>query len=341
MNTFTYYNYSRLLSYKATYNIAVGGRGTGKTYGAKKLTIKKAIKNGEQFIYLRRYKDELKLARNTFFADVQNEFPDTDFRIHGNEAQMSPASEKDNKKREWQTIGYFIALSVAQSFKSVAFPLVTTIIFDEFILEKSATHYLPDESVIFNNFYSTVDRYKDKTKVFFLANSVSITNPYFMAYKIEPKNADKNGFIKMAEGFMVCHFIESKEFESEVYQTVFGKFIKGTEYADYAVGNQFSDNHDALIADKTSNAKYLFTLEVGQSTFSVWYDVSTGEYNCKAKRPKNENVYTLIPERMAEDKTLIEHSSKTLSALRTAYRHARVTFDRPATRNGFLEIFKR
>ena len=341
----SFYNYGRLLSYNATFNMAVGGRGIGKTYGAKKIVLKAAIKSGiedgEQFILLRRYKEELSLAKNTFMADIQEQFPDYDFKSQGFSFMAAPAETRDDKKRKWHIIGYFISLSTAQSYKGVSFHRVTRIIFDEFILEKSATHYLPDEAKIFLNFFSTVDRYKDKTKVFFLANSVSIENPYFIEYEITPDKADENGFVKVGDGFMIVHFIDSDEFENEVYQTKFGRFIQQTDYAEYAVANKFSDNHKHLIGGKPSRAKYFLTLETKSYSMSIWYDAYEGIYYAQKKRPKVEDIFVLNPEQVTEDKILITFQDKTLGRLRTAFRHGRILFDIPATRNAFLETFKR
>ncbi len=343
-----FYNYSLILSYNAVYNFIVGGRGKGKTYGWKKKVIRAAIKthletpgNCDQFIYLRRYKEELRLARDTFFADIEHIFPDWDFRTQGMYAQMSPVSDRDQKKREWINIGYFIALSIAQSVKSVSFPRVKKIGYDEFILEKSATHYLPNEATIFNNFYSTVDRYKDKTRVYFMANSVNIANPYFIEYKIDPDKANNDGIIVTHSGFMACHFIPEGEFEEQVYETRFGGFIQGTEYADYAVGNKFADNHKHLIAPRSPNAKYQFTLETEDLTFSVWYDIRTNKYHSEEWRPKRETLFTIVKENMSDGKTLLTFNDGVLQMLRSAYRHARMTFDAPSTRNAFIEIMVR
>lgn len=343
-----FYSYALLLSYNAMYNFVVGGRGKGKTYGWKMKVIRDAIRTHtdnpgrcDQFVYMRRYKEELRLARDAFFADIEQKFPDWDFKIAGNTAVMAPVSTRNEKKREWITIGFFVALSMAQSYKSVAFPRVKKIGYDEFILEKSATHYLPNEATIFNNFYSTVDRYQDKTKVFFMANSVRIDNPYFIEYKIDPDNADKNGIIQSFQGFMVCQFIPEGVFEEQVYTTRFGGFIQGTEYADYAVGNKFADNHKLLIAERSSNAKYQFTIETDDLTFSVWYDIRTNKYHCEAKRPKAETLFTIVKENMREGKTLLTFNDGVLQMLRSAYRHARMTFDRASTRNAFLEIMVR
>jgi hypothetical protein len=331
-----YYNYDRLFSYNAKYNTVCGGRGLGKTFGAKEQGIRNFLRRGEQFIYLRRYKDELAAAKNTFFADITFKFPDEVFRIHGREAQWMDPDEKDDKGRPvWKTMGYFLALSTAQSQKSVAFPLVTLIIFDEFIIEKGNIHYLPNEATAFNNFYSTVDRWKDKTKVLFLANSVSIDNPYFIAWGIRPAPEIK----RYADGFIICDFPEATDFADAAYQTEFGRFIAGTEYADYALGNQFSDNHDNLVKFKTSAAHYIYTLEVSAMSFSVWQDGN--QYYCQTKLPKVETVFTMFPHRMSDGKTLMLPNDKLLQYLRSAFRHGRVVFDEPKTRNAFLEIFKK
>src|SRR5688572_15284043 len=100
-----YYSFAKLDSYNAYYNMAVGGRGIGKTYGRKRKAIRDAIRKGKKFIYMRRYKEELQLAKETFFTDVQHEFPDHDFRTLGRLAYMSPITARDDKKREWQPIG--------------------------------------------------------------------------------------------------------------------------------------------------------------------------------------------------------------------------------------------
>lgn len=364
---FSYYDYAKLYSFNGTFNLGVGGRGIGKTYGAKKKVTKAALKatrytevevpvtkrgkdtiekrltgvSTELFIYLRRYKEELKMAQKTFFADFEHEFPGWDFRTNGAEALASKVEHRELTKRPWVTIGYFIALSVTQAVKSTAFPTVTTIVFDEFILEKGATNYIANEAIVFMNFYSTVDRYKHKTRAILLANSVTITNPYFIEWGISPDDADENGFVISHDGYIVTHFIDDEQFEAEVYETPFGKFIKGTEYAKYAVGNEFKDNNKAMIGKKTTRSKYVMTIEASNGTFSVWHDAFLGVYFCQKSLPKNQKVIVLSPEHMAENKTLMTFADRPLSILRTAYRHDRMRFDTPVSRNAFVEIFKR
>lgn len=337
----SYYDFAKLLSFNAVYNFLCGGRGLGKTYGAKKKAISDAIKKGHQFVYVRRYKNELSAAKSSFFADLQakGEFPNFDFRVQASYAQYAPIGTRDEKKRTWTTIGYFVALSTAASQKSVAYPLVRTIIFDEFIIEKSVISYLPNEVIAFNEFYSTVDRYEDRVRVFFLANSVSIMNPYFINYEIWPD--DEREIYTKDGGFVCVHFPKAEDFASEVMQTRFGRFIAGSEYADYAVGNAFADNHDAMLKSKDPDARPLFALETKNGTFSVWLNMFTGEYHIQEKVPNNLPVKTMVASKMDSHKTFLTFSDRPLASMRTGFRHGRVAFDKQATRNTFAEIFNR
>ena len=186
-DTSHFYNYDKINSFNAVFNFCVGLRGVGKTFGAKERAVKRAISRGEQFVYIRRYKDELQISRDTFFDDLiaEGKFPEYDFRINGKVAQMTLKVTAEGKKKEWVTIGHFIPLSIAQSVKSASFPKVTTIIYDEFIIEKGLVQYLPNEAVKFQGLYSTIARSRENVRVYFLANAVSITNPYFLYYNIQ------------------------------------------------------------------------------------------------------------------------------------------------------------
>lgn len=333
-----YYNFDRLYSYNAPYMFVCGSRGIGKTFGTKRRAIRNAINKGEQFIYLRRYKSELS-GRATFFADIHHEFPEYNFRINGMRAEMILKADAKQKGARWTIIGFFVALSNAQSQKGVSFHDVTTIIFDEFIIEKGALHYLPNEADVFNNFYVTVDRFKDKTRVFFLANAVSIMNPYFLKFNIRPDQVGE--WSTHYDGFVVCHFVESAEFSTAAYETRFGKFIQGTEYGDYALGNEFADANDRLLGFKTSKAKYLYTLETQSGTFSVWVDWALPTYFAQEKRPKKEILYTMDPDKMENGKTLMLYNDKLMQYLRAAFKNGSMVFDSPNTRNAFIEVFRR
>lgn len=359
-----YYDFRKIDSYSAFIKFICGGRGLGKTFGFKKKGIKKALKAGtvmldnrlnakEQFMYVRRTLEELKAAKLTFFSDIGEFFPDHDFRVNGPVGEASlrvrrKPNEEDSefnkrvKNRKWFIICHFKALSVAQQQKSTAFPLVTVMGFDEFIIERSSqSGYLKNEVEALINLYFTVDRGQDKTVLFLLANSVSIMNPYFSYWDIQPDMLSE--LSTHANGDIAVHLPDSKDYQKSIYQTRFGQFISREmpEYADYAVGNEFKDANSTLIDEKTKDAKYKYTVETEAGLFSVWYDMKQGVHYILAKRPGNERILTMVPENMDKGKIRVTQSEPVIKGLRASFNRGSVIFDRPATRNAFVPIFDR
>lgn len=341
-----YYNFDRALSYNAIINMIVSGRGMGKTYGAKVRAVSRALKKDEHFILLRRYKDEITSAKPTFFSDIESEFPEYLFRINGNNAEASLIPEKvENKKGElidakpeWFVIGYFVVLSAGQSKKGTSYHKVRTIIFDEFILEKGMVHYIPNEVMALLNFYSTVDRNRNKCRLIMLANAVTMTNPYFLEWNIKPDVIDE--YSTHYDGFIMVHLVKSGAFGDAVMKTRFGKFIANSEYAKYAVANNFKDSNAEMVKRKPGEARYKYSIETDVLTYSVWYEPDEGNYFIQQKRPKNEIIYTTDRDNMASHKRFMERNHRFATTLRNHFNSGRMYFDEPSTRNTFINIFK-
>lgn len=169
-----WYNLNDILSYNCIYNFIVGMRGGGKSFAFKEKAIKNYLRDGSQFIYLRRYKTELYKINTFFEPDLIAKFPDHTFQTKGNRFYI-----------DGQIAGWAIALSRSMIEKSNNYAKVTLIGYDEFILDTTSTYkYLNNEFDVFNNFYDTVDRNKDKTKVLFIGNAISTVNPYFTGLNI-------------------------------------------------------------------------------------------------------------------------------------------------------------
>lgn len=122
-----YYSYNRILSFNAFLNFLIGERGVGKTYGAVKFVTKEFIKKNHQFVYLRRYKSDLKKSISTLFTSLitNNEFPDYELSSKGSNLYING-----------NLAGYGFTLSTAQDLKSANFDKVKYIIFDEFIIDE-------------------------------------------------------------------------------------------------------------------------------------------------------------------------------------------------------------
>ena len=112
-----YYKPDKLISRGAMINLILGERGVGKSYSMKYYAVDRWLKHGEQFIYLRRYKEELQLACSTFFSDLQKngEFEGHTFKVKG-------SKNLTMFYMDGEVIGYGVALSTSNILKSTAFP---------------------------------------------------------------------------------------------------------------------------------------------------------------------------------------------------------------------------
>lgn len=260
-----YYNYNKVISYNALLNILIGSRGVGKTFGASELVVKDFIKNGNEFVYLRRYKTELSKSMSKFFKALiqENKFPDDKLDVKGNTFYIN-----DN------VAGYGVTLSTAQQLKSSNFPKVKTIIFDEFLIESGQGHYLKNEVDIFLGLIETISRMRN-VRVFMLANAVTEANPYFLYFDLTlPYNNDIRTF---KDGLILLQYMNNQEYIEAKKKTRFGKLVSGTDYEDYAINNNFVDNNSMFIEHKSGNSKFSFSFIYKDNRYGVWIDYNNSK----------------------------------------------------------------
>lgn len=330
---FTYYDPSRILSYNTPWSFVTGARGRGKTYAFKKRVIKKAIKDGDEFVYLRRFKGEAATFK-TFFDDIRWEFPGVELSVKGKVAYAGSGKGA-------QPIGQVVYLSAAQMLKSVSLKKVKHIIFDEFILEKGATHYLPDEAAIFEGLYSTVDRWDDRVRVYFLANAFSLTNPYYVKYGIVPEA--EFTVEPGPDRFWAVHTDRSEEFAQQVSKTRFGAFLRrqDDENSRYMIDSTFRDGGLEMVAAKPPSAMYSLSIVGGSRPLSFWLGRELTVWYVAEGLPRDPNQFTLTPSRVDETTRLLTTSDSYLKNIRAAYASGRVRFDKLTTRNLFVkEVYK-
>lgn len=232
----------------------------GKTYGAKKLVINNFLKKNEQFVYIRRYGNELKKALPDFFKDINKNEEYKEYNLH----------TKSNKFYcDEKVFGVATRLTEAQDLKGSTFTDVSTIIFDEFIIEKSRRSYLPNEVNIMLGVIESIARTKN-IRVFFLGNSVSTTNPYYLYFNLTtPYNSDIKTF---KNGLILVQHMENKPYREAKKQTPFGKLVENTEYGDYAINNKFVDETNDFLEKKKASSKFQFAFIYQNDTYGVWFD---------------------------------------------------------------------
>lgn len=229
-----FYDYDRICSYNAIWNFILTNRGYGKSYGLKKKCIKNFLNKGKQFIYLRRYKTELK-DNSKWFDDISKEFPNVKFKYEKNTFYIN------NKPA-----GFSVALSVSQKLKSVSYPNVTLIMFDEFIVDNSlGNRYLTNEVDACLDFYETVARTRNDVRMFFLGNNISLINPYFSYFNIKPNKNER--FTLCRDGELIIDISTNKKFIEMKKDTKFGKLIRNTKYSDFSIDNQSLRDNETFI----------------------------------------------------------------------------------------------
>jgi hypothetical protein len=322
-----YYNICEALTHNKLINFVVSARGLGKTYSAKEWAIRDFLKNGSQFIYVRRFKEELKKPRKSFFDDIIEKFPDVTFKIDG-----------DTIKIDGEVAGNFLSLSTAKIQKSTPFPKVNKIIFDEFIIDSGYYHYLPDEVTNFLEMYWTIARDRD-CRVFFLSNAITITNPYFMYFNIKINNLEKR-FHHF--GDILVDLPRDLEHEEKMFNTRMGKIIKGTSYADYAITNKFLRDDDTFVEKKTGKARHYFTFKYKDKLYYIWVDWSEGKYFVsKDKDPYQELVFCLTQSDHSPNTMLLKgRKDRMLSEFVENYKLGNVYFEDINIKNIFFEIIK-
>lgn len=279
-----FWNLRRTLTHNMLINVIVGNRGGGKSYGAKQYAIDNFIKSGQQFGYIRRYKDDIKESAVQFFKDIEEKYPDYEFKVDGKYfyIRLKPADEKE-KWTEKDIAGYQFILSTANNKKSISYPKITLLIYDEFLLDKSGNQrYLANEPVALLNLYETIARPgtdHPRVVMFMLANALSITNPYFLYWDLKmPDKQDKNGkwVWKHPTRPILVEDVRNEKFIDKKRNTEFGRLIEGTTYSGYSIENKFLLDNDTFVEKKSPKARFYFTFVYKENKFGVWADLTAG-----------------------------------------------------------------
>lgn len=324
-----YFNGYEMLTHNCLFNFVIGNRGCGKTYWSKEWAINDFLKTGSQFVYLRRYETEFNEGKNKkFFDDILDKYPDHEFSVKGMSMFI-----------DGKPCGFFKSLSKAKVEKSVPFPAVNKIIYDEFILDKGSHHYLPDEVINFLEFYETIARTRNNVRAIFISNAITVTNPYFLFFNI--KLNSKKKFQKPREDVLVV-LENDDEFMEMKRKTRFGKIINGTKYGDYAIDNMFLRDDDTFIGKKTGNARYYFTLRYKAISYGVWIDYIAGKYYVsKDIDPYCKLLFCITQDDHTPNTMLIKgKSSKILRQFTEAYKIGCVVFENINIKNICYDIIR-
>lgn len=208
MNIFTkskknkYYSLDKIKSTDSVYNLIIGERSNGKTYAVLEEGIKQYMLNRGQLALVRRWKEDIigKRASSIFNGLIEDGkikkitkglftgvvYYNGRFYLCNYDDKGKPIYSDDD------VLGFLFALSDTEHNKSISFPRVTTIMFDEFLTSGT---YLVDEFVLFMNTVSTIVRQRTNVKIYMLGNTVNKYSPYFNEMGLNNASKMKQGTI--------------------------------------------------------------------------------------------------------------------------------------------------
>lgn len=185
-NKMKYYSLKNILSKNAQYNIVFGERSNGKSYAVMKYGIYKYAETGEQMAIVRRWREDFRgkrgqalfssLVENGEIKKATNGKWDNVYYYAGKWYFSTYDNELKKVVQDENPFAWGFSLTEMEHDKSTSYPLITTILFDEFLTRNA---YLPDEFVLFMNVISTIVRFRDNIKIFMLGNTVNQYCPYF------------------------------------------------------------------------------------------------------------------------------------------------------------------
>lgn len=325
-----WYNFDRINSYNSFFHFVLTNRGFGKSYGAKKRCIDRFLKYGEQFIYVRRYKTELKKIYK-YFEDIQDRYKGHEFQVKGRTFYI-----------DGKICGYAIPLSTSLIEKSNPYPRVCTIIYDEFIIDKGHLRYLENEVEVMLELVSTICRTRDNVRVYFLANNVSEVNPYFTYFNI--KLPEGNIIKTFNEGTIVVEKNTNDVFMEQMKATKFGRLVKGTKYGDYSIENKSLRDSDTFIERlPLKNCTPLSNIIYNGQRVQVWLDRKNNFYYINQKIISDTETLSLESDDHSENSIL---NAKTirfsiLDDIIKSFQVGLVRFESQQVKHIMYDIFKK
>lgn len=335
-----WYSLEPALSRGCSMMFVIGGRGIGKTYQAKKWALKRWLKDGSLFGYVRRKTEEIDATKHNLFDDLLPEYG-LETKTKGNKIMIRKIAPEGLKGRElndyylenpWEDFGYFFAVNRGHLYKSGSYPKVNLLIFDEFIPENENEHKIIGEVDKFLGIISTVFRHREG-KVVCLSNASKIVNPYFQHYNVKSTDfPEGKRFITRENGNVLFELFRDKEIESRMATTTVAS-IATESFREFSIENKFRDGSNAMVTKKiegsqpwvkVTDGERVFTIYIGENKRKWWIkDIDSGVQGYSFDRDKIiENAL---------------YSNKLINAIKEALDRRDVSFSSADSRSKFID----
>lgn len=287
--------------------IAIGGRGTGKTYSA----LLDCKQNKRQFVFVKRTIDDVKMLCgrgkvSDFEVDLSPFKPIN--RDYGSDIRARIISDKGlggfwnfsvDGEPCGRPIGYLVALNAISKIKGFDMSECDWMIFDEFIPQPwDRVNKKEGEQVL--DLYKTIARDREirgrePLKLICLANAVSIINPVCQIFELTDRIVEMQ--IRGEEYYynngVLVHLLEpSAEFMDAEKSSVVYSTLKNTAWGRMAYDNQFAYN-DFSSVSHTSLKGYTPVCCIIYKSSEYYIYRKDGAYYITGSRAAKVPIYNL------------------------------------------------
>lgn len=333
-----YYNNNKVLSFNTPFIFSLGNRSIGKTFRWTCTCINRFKTKGRKFIYMRRYDDDLRLVVPSFFDNVMQKYVDTSLEVNGNGKSGTEFLINGH------TAGITVALSKAYKYKSVNMSDYDIIFFDEFLSEDNI--YLPGEVSKAMSFYNTVARgygkpIRREVRFIFVANNVSLNNPYFIDLKIRERVSMNTKYAVDEDKAWCVELTNNEEIADEILNTPYGKMIAKTKYGEYALKSKFYLDDNTFIEKPTGVSEYYCTLHHQDKSYGVYEYTELGLFYITRKANKTFPIsFSLTTEDHKPNYLLLYRNrlNPIFTMLKYAFDNALLRFDTAESKMMFLDF---
>lgn len=326
-----YVDIERILNYRIPFNFILGGRGTGKSYGA----LKMAYINDIRFMLMRRTQAQCDLINKPEFNPYKTICSDLGVNINVKSISKYNALiyEDQGEDVEEKTLGYTCALSTIANMRGFDASDVKLLLYDEFIPERHE-RTLKNEGSAFLNAYETINRnrelqHKAPLQVLCLANAFNIANAIFLELGLvgiceRMKTKGQELYINRDRGILIA-LLDKSQISQKKADTALYRITSGA-YADMALANDFSYNDASDIKSKgLKEFKLLCT--VGE--ISIYKHKANRKYYVSEHRTGTADIFK------SDEVGLKRYQKRYGLQLYSSYMRGNVTFENMLTKSLF------
>ena len=249
-----YVDIRKILKFQVPFNFVIGGRGTGKTYGALKTIYEDKIR----FMLMRRTQAQCDLINKPEFNPFKALASDLNLDIAVKSISKYNSMILEETENDYNIMGYTCALSTIANMRGFDASDVTLLLYDEFIPERHERQ-LKNEGSAFLNAYETINRNrelqnKNPLQVLALANAFDIGNALFIELGlvgIAERMIHKGNNFYLNKDKGVCVVLINDSLISQQKQDTALYKLAGDTFSKMALNNDFVYNDDSDVEHRS------------------------------------------------------------------------------------------